>query len=441
MRRRDLLIMCLQNLFRHRGRTMLTVLGVVVGCCAVVIMLSIGIGMREAQERMLSEMGDLTIITVMPQGKTKITDSALRDFRALEKVEVASPKLSASGVQIKLYAGNRRYVGESLEVVGLDPEAVEKLGYKLEEGTFSTGGKLAVLLGKDTAYSFTDTKRPPGYNMVDSWPDETGNVTPPYFNPMETPLELEIPLDGKEGPPIVRKLTVTGRMKEDFGKGFETMSGLVMDIHELSRLLDEQRRASGKAAAKKQYDTALVKVRGIGDVEPVEKALHEMGFRTNSMETIRKPMEKEARQKQMMFGGLGAISLFVAALGIANTMMMSITERTREIGVMKSLGCYVRDVRSVFLLEAGCIGLLGGLTGALLSVAISFGMNMAAAGDSGGQAGMAMMGESTMGATSVIPPWLLLFAVAFSVLIGVASGYYPANKAVRISALEAIKHD
>ena len=66
-----------------------------------------------------------------------------------------------------------------------------------------------------------------------------------------------------------------------------------------------------------------------------------MGYSTSSMESIREPMEKEARQKQMMLGGLGAISLFVAALGITNTMIMSISERTREIGIMKSLGCYV----------------------------------------------------------------------------------------------------
>lgn len=421
---------------------MLTVLGVVVGCCAVIIMLSIGIGMREAQERMLSEMGDLTIITVMPQGKIKITDKAIREIRALGGVEAVSPKLTASGLQTKVYAGNRRYLGESLEIVGLDPEAAQQLGYKLEEGVFPVGGHLSVLVGKETAYSFADTKRPSGNNMVESWPDETGKVAPPYFNPLETPLELEISLDGKEGAPIVKKLTVAGRMKEDYGKGFETISGIVMDIHELGRLMDEQRRASGKAAGKKQYDTALVKVHAIQSVEPVEKAIHGLGFRTNSMETIRKPMEKEARQKQMMFGGLGTISLFVAALGIANTMMMSITERTREIGVMKSLGCFVRDVRGVFLLEAGCIGLLGGLIGSILSVGISLGMNMVAARDSsGGEMGMAIMGESAGGATSVIPPWLIVFALVFSVLIGVASGYYPANKAVQIPALEAIKHD
>lgn len=444
MRRRDLIVMCLQNLFRHKGRTMLTVLGVLVGCCAVIIMVSIGIGMKESQERMLSEMGDLTIITVMPQGKRKIDDQAIRDFRSLPKVEAVSPKLTASGVPLKIFAGDhRRFVTESAELVGLDPKAAEKLGYRLEEGAFLSG-KFSVLVGKDFAYALSDTKRPPGRDTVDAWPDEAGNVKPPFLDPMKAQLELQLPLDGKEGAPVTQKLTVAGRMKEDYGKGYETSMGIVMDIRELNALLQQRKRASGKAAGKTAYDTALVKVLGIQDVESVEQAVQGMGFRTSSMESIRKPMEKEARQKQMMFGGLGAISLFVAALGIANTMMMSITERTKEIGVMKSLGCFVRDVRGVFLLEAGCIGLLGGVAGVILSELISLLMNTLAAKENGmadAGMGMGMMEPSSMGATSVIPLWLVLFALAFSVLIGVASGYYPANKAVKVPALEAIKHD
>lgn len=121
----------------------------------------------------------------------------------------------------------------------------------------------------------------------------------------------------------------------------------------------------------------LVKVTDITHVAAVEKEIRSMGYSTSSMESIREPMEKEARQKQMMLGGLGAISLFVAALGITNTMIMSISERTREIGIMKSLGCYVRDIRLLFLSEAGAIGLLGGLVGCVVSMLIAIGINLA----------------------------------------------------------------
>ena len=166
-----------------------------------------------------------------------------------------------------------------------------------------------------------------------------------------------------------------------------------------------------------------------------------MGFRTSSMESIRKPMEQEARQKQMMLGGLGAISLFVAALGITNTMIMSISERTREIGVMKSLGCFVKDIRRIFLLEAGCIGFLGGIAGGILSYGISALMNFAAARSASDSLDFMMGAGAEPSKLSVIPWWLAVFAVLFSVAIGVGAGYYPANKAVKISALEAIKHD
>ena len=176
-------------------------------------------------------------------------------------------------------------------------------------------------------------------------------------------------------------------------------------------------------------------------LEPVEKEIRAMGYSTDSMESIRKPMEKEARQKQMMLGGLGAISLFVAALGITNTMIMSISERTREIGIMKSLGCYVTDIRVMFLSEAGAIGLIGGLIGCIISFIVSVIINLVSLGPSAENLLPAILGGENINRVSVIPPWLLLFAVIFSVFIGLGSGYYPANKAVRIPALEAIKSE
>ena len=96
MKRNDLLRMCLQNLMRRKSRTFLTVLGVLIGCCSIVIMVSLGIGMKETQERLLSEMGDLTIITVnAPQGgrgKLKLDDPLIKRLRSLSGVEAVTPK-------------------------------------------------------------------------------------------------------------------------------------------------------------------------------------------------------------------------------------------------------------------------------------------------------------------------------------------------------------
>lgn len=118
------------------------------------------------------------------------------------------------------------------------------------------------------------------------------------------------------------------------------------------------------------------------------------------MESIRKPLEEQTRQQQMIFGGLGAISLLVAALGITNTMIMSIYERTREIGVMKVLGCVISDIRTMFLMEAGTIGLLGGIVGVGISYLISFLINTFG---SGGGGSIWDIGGLSIGGLSIIP--------------------------------------
>ena len=109
---------------------------------------------------------------------------------------------------------------------------------------------------------------------------------------------------------------------------------------------------------------------------------------------------------------------------------------------MKALGCFVKDVRAVFLLEAGFIGLIGGILGIIISFSVSVAMNLTRSGVSlesweGIVDALVVPGSRI----SVIPLWLTGFALVFSVLIGLGSGYYPASKAVRISALEAIKHE
>ena len=129
---------------------------------------------------------------------------------------------------------------------------------------------------------------------------------------------------------------------------------------------------------------------------------------------------------------------------------MSISERTREIGVMKALGCYLGNIRTVFLLEAGFIGLIGGIIGSVLSFLISVGMNFFtnAAAQSIEVTDFATFWTKLTTAMdvanspmSIVPLWLYGFAIVFSIIIGLGSGFYPANKAVHISAMEAIKRE
>ena len=444
MKREDLLRSCLQNLLRRKSRTILTVLGVLIGCCSIVIMVSLGIGMKESQERLLAELGDLTIITVTaPQkgrGKKKLDDALLKAIRGMEGVEAVTPKMNLENYTCRLLAGpGNRYVADWCAIAGLDPAQMERMGYQSLDGQRPVQpGEAAV--GEYFAYNFKDTLRPESSNMVNRWDsgvDDQGRLLPPppaFFDPMKESLTLEVEI--REGTKFTVPLKAVEIVKADNAKGYETSEGLMLSIEDLRAI---QKKAG--VTQPQPYDAVLVKVSGINQVEPVENAVKNLGYTTESMESVRKPMEKEARQKQLMLGGLGAISLIVAALGITNTMIMSISERTREIGVMKSLGCYVYDIRLLFLAEAGAIGCIGGVVGCIISFVISLVINLVALGPSPMNILPAIVGGEGVSRISVIPPWLYLFAVVFSIFIGLGSGFYPANKAVQIPALEAIKSD
>lgn len=143
-----------------------------------------------------------------------------------------------------------------------------------------------------------------------------------------------------------------------------------------------------------------------------------------------------------MFAGLGIVSLFVAALGIMNTMIMAISERKREIGVMKALGCFIKDIKTMFLMEAGFIGFTGGIIGAIVSFIISAVINVVSTETEITDVSVLYQVLFTNAdRVSVIPIWLALSAIVFSVFVGIASGYYPAAKAVKISALDAIRSE
>ena len=139
--------------------------------------------------------------------------------------------------------------------------------------------------------------------------------------------------------------------------------------------------------------------------------------------------QKQYANIQAMLGGIGAVSLLVAAIGITNTMMMSIYERTKEIGVMKVLGCDMRNIQGMFLVEAAYIGFIGGVIGLLLSYGISGVINRVVA--AGGN----------MSELSYIPPWLAGAAIIFAVVIGMVAGFFPSRRAMKLSPLAAIRNE
>lgn len=455
--------MTLQNLTRRKSRTILTVLGVVVGCCAIVTMMSIGFGVQNSQQIMLEGMGDLTLIQVYSNGRkdSKLDDTAIRKFQNIANVDVAVGKTQLNNVGMTVYAGNNdRYQMQWVQVIGINKDAMEKFGFQLLEGAYPKQ-PFEVLAGQYTAYNLMDTMRPEGQNMISRWDymytydPNTGMMTEndpsalpdPYMKLNGETLKLELYSYENFDVKKYQEIKVTGVVKEDYNKDYATSEGLIFFTTDLQAL---QKMFYPSSSQKMEYSEIFVKAKDISQVADIESDIKKMGYSTYSMESVRKPLEEEARKQQMMLGGLGAVSLFVAALGICNTMIMSISERTREIGVMKALGCYLGNIRTVFLLEAGFIGLIGGIIGSVLSFLISVGMNFFtnAAAQSIQVTDFATFWTKLTTAMdvanspmSIVPLWLYGFAIVFSIIIGLGSGFYPANKAVHISAMEAIKRE
>ena len=166
-------------------------------------------------------------------------------------------------------------------------------------------------------------------------------------------------------------------------------------------------------------------------MKDVQKSIQNLGLNASSNAEWIEQMQEQSRNIQLVLGGIGAVSLFVAAIGIANTMMMSIYERTKEIGIIKVLGCALQNIREMFLMEAGFIGFLGGVIGVALSYIISFIINFVAS----------RQGGDYYSSISYIPPWLVLLAVGFAILVGMAAGFFPAVRAMKLSPLAAIRNE
>ena len=145
------------------------------------------------------------------------------------------------------------------------------------------------------------------------------------------------------------------------------------------------------------YSRAQIYVDDMEYVKDVQAQVADMGFQVNSRMDWMESSKQQSQMIQAVLGGIGAVSLFVAAIGIANTMMMSIYERTKEIGVMKVLGCDMGNIRNMFLIESGFIGFMGGVIGIVLSYGISGIINK-----------FVSLEETNglVGNLSRIPPWL-----------------------------------
>ena len=199
----------------------------------------------------------------------------------------------------------------------------------------------------------------------------------------------------------------------------------------------ELARASGKLGQSQSegYDFAVVRVSDPVALTEVRKRLTEMGFGSFSIVDELEQLRTVFLILDSVLGLLGGISLLVASFGIANTMIMSILERTREIGIMKAIGAEDREIKLIFFVEAAVIGLAGGVFGTLLAWGLDGIANRLAY-----RFILKPQGASYVDFFS-IPPYLSAGAILFALLVSILAALYPAARAARIDPVKALRHD
>lgn len=463
MKKIDILGIAFGNFRRRKLRSVLTVLGVVIGTASIVTMMSLGIALDKSFSESLGNTANLTTVRVNPgwdettgQQKGNLDDELVAQLSALANVEGVSPQIQLSG---KMFSGKYQSYAQIIGVdfayskqLGIDKLAV---GAGMTEETISSGKNIYALFSAEAPYQFAKPQRSSGGSVMYMGggyydPSSGEERPPPDVDVMSEDTRIKYTYDwsyGENYPGEVKKKAVLYNIKPvGVLEGGNYDSSVYIDIETAKRLKKEmdkfnssqQGGSNSKKQNKQTYDTLLVFSDNMENTIALADEINAMGFNARSDAQWISQSKEMMGLVQMLLGGIGSISLLVAAIGITNTMIMSIYERTREIGIMKVIGCYLKDIRTMFLIEAGFIGFFGGLVGVILSYGLSVTMNWLV--KSGGGSALGGMGLGGGGSDiSVIPPWLALLAVGFAILVALISGFLPARRAMKLSALEAMR--
>ena len=436
MRFFDLLIMSINNLRRRKLRTGLTVLGVVIGTASIVVMVSLGIGLKENTVESYASFGSLTRIQISSGYGNQSEDDYLVDATVTKLAKIPHVKSVSPILETDVNLKQGVYQGYS-NIVGMPREELEQI--PLAEGKLpdKNAATLEFIVGNMVSDNFYNSKTGKG-----SWDGEDLSKVDLIHKPFFTMFQNM----GNGDESSQKKYLFPACALVDGGEnGFsEYRYQIYTDIDLLKTQLKKIYRKNpipGQPTNKKGkpynyfvYNMVYVNVDDMEHVTEVQKAITDMGYEAYSSMQWLEQAQQQTDMIQAVLGGIGAVSLFVAAIGIANTMMMSIYERTKEIGVLKVLGCALGDIRTMFLMEAGFIGFMGGVLGLGLSYSVSAAINKFLGASLSGMTG-------GTGAISRIPLWLSGSAVVFAVLIGMLAGLFPALRAMKLSPLAAIRNE
>ena len=469
----DMTRMGFANLWRTRLRTALTILGVVIGIGALTSMISFGTGMQKnftdaikksdlftsmnvtPKSVNLEELtqGDLSSIgSMLDETPEPLTDSILSEIRKIPGVMIAFPeetfparvllndKENSMSIQPlpaqmgeyypfnDLLAGSFFTSDTSTSVI-IDWESLRNLGYIVDypENRYTLSREDSIR-GKKIVTPDSILDRP--ITLVTATIDRDIVRNPlsilmkPNFDPFsETEIEYTI------GGILQRRDEFTmPRFRGGVFIPMETARKVPrLNFSSVWDILNKNREEG-------TYSSFYVRVAKMEDVTPVRNEIENMGLGVFSISDDLKQMKQVFLIMDSLFGAIGTVALIIAALGIINTMIMSILERTREIGIMKAVGGSENQIKLIFFVEAAFIGFIGAIFGLILGWFVTRIANIIV------NAKLLPL-DTPQVDLFYFPMWLILGAMAFSIMVSLAAGLYPAIRAARVDPVKALRHD
>lgn len=410
MQTNDLIQSALQSLTRNKSRAILTVLGIVIGIAAVILMLSIGQG---AQGLILNQVADLGSDQIFVESGAGDTESGppspfieqtvtLDDVEALRK---RGPFSFVSAQTLTNTTVNGGGVSFFTNVVGVDEYQLEVFPATIANGRYFDESDvksyaMVAVLGADAADDMFGDADPLGQKItIKNGSYRVIGVLDKQGSRFFTNLDVQV------------YIPVTTALRNVVGSDYVTYIAA---------------RAIGDLETAK--DEARWILRDTHDINNPEDDLAKDDFAISSQEDAAQTIGVVGTALTLLLASIAAISLIVGGIGIMNIMLVSVTERTKEIGLRKAIGATSKEVLRQFLVEAVFLtvagGILGMVIGVLLSVVIA-----------------AILGNLVEGWELIIPPEAIVASVVVSTIVGVAFGWYPAKRAAKLDPIEALRYE
>jgi putative ABC transport system permease protein len=475
MKTGDLVELAGRNLRESVLRNSLTTVGISVGVASLVAMLSLGIGLQQLASRRLARSGLFDSIYVtsgrrmnaMTQRKpgprrppipldetarekiAKLTNVAevYPDVRFPAEIRIDDEKLPPTNAQVDnsqqkndppaQVAGSQR----NYQLISGLPMSARQLESfdNLKGQYFSAPDAAEIILQGDEAKNLSD--RPEdliGKQVTLRYASrhelkDNGAAASEFGAASELSVYAVTPTE--------RQLKVIGvvESKADAGIRGAGSAGAYIPIRLAEDLkpmqMTQTRLAGDRDPLANSYSALIVRAARSSQVEGIENDIKELGFNTFSLLDATRSLRKFFAILDLFLGIFGSLALAVASLGIINTLVMSILERRREIGIMKAIGASDGDVQKLFFAEAGAMGVLGGSLGVLLGWAIGRVIN------AGTRLYMMRQQQFTPDDVWSVPWWLVIGAIGFSVVVSLLAGLYPAARAARLDPVQALRYD